>query len=297
MDTNQVYTYQDLQNWPVTKEVHLAVIGDPIDHSLSPVLHNAALAQMGSEFAHWRYFKFHIDKHHLPEALVLFYQKRFMGLNLTVPHKVEALKYLVSIDEVAKVIGAVNTLLYSHKGYRGLNTDGEGLQAAIKQELNVELKGAEIVLLGAGGAAKAAAAQCLLADCKKLWIGNRSTENLNDLLGHLSIMAKDKVEGFNYDELPLNLPDNCIIINGTTIYDSLLIDISLFGPKTKVFDMLYWPKESTLLREARELGMSGANGLRMLVEQGARSLEAWSKKKVPVRIMWQSALDALERIN
>lgn len=291
MNTNLVYTLEDLLNWPREGYVNLAVIGDPIEHSLSPLMQNAALQQMGEKFANWRYYKFHIKPSELKEAIALFHKKKFRGLNITAPHKVEVLKYLASIQEIAKVMGSVNTLIYMKNGYQGLNTDGIGLEFSIKKELGFSLKGADIILLGAGGASTAVATQCLLADCNKIWVGNRSKERLFDLLSNLSIMGKGKAIGFNFGTIPKDFPKTGIIINTTDVNDKLLLDMNYFSPQMKVFDIIYSPKETALLKKAKELSMECTNGLFMLAAQGAESLYAWTDIKVSPETLWKTLTD------
>ena len=167
------------------------VIGHPIAHSLSPVMHNAALAELAktnSRFAKWRYYKFDIATEDLQAALDLFYQKKFHGLNLTVPHKILAMESIEIRPEQALLrdMGAANTLVHTDKGWSGHNTDGKGLsEALLKEPLKENLKGANVILLGAGGAARAAAVQCLSPELKSLWIGNRTAANRNALLARL----------------------------------------------------------------------------------------------------------------
>ncbi|SVD61456.1 uncharacterized protein METZ01_LOCUS414310, partial [marine metagenome] len=156
----------------------LAVLGFPIGHSISPAIHNAALFEMAKSdprFAKWRYRRIEVEAERLSEVLPLLRKAGFRGLNLTIPHKVQALDLVVELSADARAIGAVNTLMASDDGWRGFNTDGYGLEQALREELEVDLEGSKVILLGAGGAARAAAAQCLLRGCRKLWIGNRSS--------------------------------------------------------------------------------------------------------------------------
>ena len=135
----------------------LAVIGQPIKHSLSPIMQNAAIERLSQEdkqFEGWAYFRFEIDPKDLPEALELFHQKRFFGLNLTVPHKVIALDLLGEITDSAKAIGAVNTLKWTDSGYEGFNTDGYGMSKGIEEGVGINLKESSVLILGAGGAAR-----------------------------------------------------------------------------------------------------------------------------------------------
>lgn len=296
---NKTYTLADLAKWDF-KGTTLCLLGHPVAHSFSPVMHNAAFAEMAKEdaqYGKWRYFKFDIPSQYLAEALELCYLKHFSGISLTMPHKVDAVRIVKSIDEVAKKMQAVNSLVFENTGYRGFNTDGYGLEAAIKYELGVSISEKKVILLGAGGAAKAAAVQCLLSGCEELWIGNRTVERLDDLMKALGIMGRGKVRGFKLDQLPRDLPKSGLLINATALGmeegDKSPIDLDNFETSLKVYDVVYRSKETGLVREARERGMKACCGLRMLVEQGARSLQVWTKRsRVPIEIMWEAVLDA-----
>lgn len=301
--TNKTYSLADLKNWDFPG-VSLGLLGHPIEHSLSPIMHNAALtemAKMNPQFNDWRYFKFDIPPQYLSEALKLCYSKRFLGINLTLPHKNDVIRLIESIDEVAKKMEAVNSLIYESTGYRGFNTDGYGMEAAIKQTLGISIKGKKVILLGAGGAAKAAAIQCLLAECTELWIGNRTLERLDDLLKALGILGKGKVFGFKLDEIPEALPKSGLLINATTLgmnLDDLYpIDLDYFDVSLKVYDMVYKAGHTQFIRKAQERQMKASDGLRMLVEQGARSLQVWTQQQVPIDIMWQSITNAIKAID
>lgn len=301
--TNKTYSLADLKNWDFCG-TSLCLLGHPIEHSLSPIMHNAALAEMAKmdpRFLDWKYFKFDIPPQHLGEALKLCYLKGFLGINLTLPHKVDAIRMIVSIDEVAKKMEAVNSLIYETTGYRGFNTDGYGLEAAIKYGLGVSIKGKKVILLGAGGAAKAAAVQCLLAECSELWIGNRTLERLDDLLKALGILGRGKVFGFSMDQIPSNLPKTGLLINATALGmsndDCFPVDLDYFDSSLKVYDMVYKFGMTKFVRTANERQMRASDGLRMLVEQGARSLQVWTQQKVPIDVMWQAITNAIKLAN
>ena len=145
-ETDSVHSLTDLENWKF-EGVSLAVIGHPIAHSISPSMHNAALSVMSDDdarFSHWRYFKFDILPEDLASALPIFYQKKFIGLNLGLPHKVEAVPLIAKIDPAAQRVGAVNNLHWQDDGYHGYNTDGYGLEKAIHHDLDAEFKDAPL---------------------------------------------------------------------------------------------------------------------------------------------------------
>jgi shikimate dehydrogenase len=283
MAADPVLTLSDLETWS-RGGTSLAVLGHPIKHSISPAMHNAALAELAAtepRFADWQYVRFDIDPADLPRALDLLHAKRFLGVNLTVPHKVIAFDRVAEIDAAARPVGAINTLRRTDAGWQGFNTDGYGLEAAVHETLGRQLTGAHIVLLGAGGAARGAAVQCLQRHCASLWVVNRTRENLHTLFDILSPVARGiPFHGFVPTALPADLPKDAIVINATSagLRDSDLppIDLAALPRPAAVFDMIYNPAETRLLRQAAFLGIPHANGLSMLVHQGAKALEIWT---------------------
>ncbi len=295
-DTDSIYRLIDLKDWKY-EGVSLAVIGHPITHSVSPSMHNTALSLMSNDdpqFSHWRYFKFDILPEDLSSALPLFYKNNFIGLNLTIPHKVEAVPLITKIDPTAQKIGAVNTLHWQDDGYQGYNTDGYGLEKAIHCDLDTKFKDSIIILLGAGGASRSAAIQCLEGECKELWIGNRSENRLVTLLDSLcNHRLFSKVKSFNLSSPPSNLPKTGLLINATSLGlhkgDPPPIDLTRFDHSLIIYDLIYKPTETALLQNASSRGMKCAHGLTMLVWQGARSLEIWSETAVPTQAMMRVA--------
>lgn len=294
-----IHTLADLAAWSFAG-VALAVVGRPVAHSLSPAIHNAALAEMAKtqpRFGNWRYFKFDIDPAELPRALALFHQGNFHGLNLTVPHKALAVPQLAASDAFVQAAGAANTLSRSAAGWHGVNTDGYGLSAALRQDLNLEPAGTHVILLGAGGAARAAAVECLRLHCASLWIGNRTQAGLTALLSGLQPFSGESVlRGFDLARPPAALPAGALVLNATSLglkaEDPSPIDLGKIPRPAVVYDMIYRPPQTALLRQAAGLGVTCANGLSMLVHQGARALEIWTGAKVPVKVMQRAALAA-----
>jgi len=302
VDTEATYTLDDLESldFPGTP---LAVLGHPVKHSISPAIHNAAIAKLAeadSRFKDWAYYRFEVSPDDLPEALPKFHAKSFLGLNLTVPHKIIALDAVKGVSPDAERMGAVNTLVWDELGYDGFNTDGFGLERGLATDLEVSLKGAHVILLGSGGAARAAAVQCILEGCEALYVGNRSVERLENLIEAIRRMkAGDRVRTFPLSEPPRDLPESGVVVNATSLGlkpgDPAPIDLSELPAGWKVYDMIYNPAETTLLRQARERGMAAANGLSMLVFQGLRSLQIWSHGKPDARVMMAAATHALKR--
>lgn len=264
-------------------------------------MHNAALAEMSREdprYRGWNYSRLEVKPEDLDSALARLHALRFTGLNLTLPHKVLAVASLASIDPAAQPIGAVNTLQWTPSGWRGYNTDGYGLVEGIRSTLGLSLKGAPVLLLGAGGAARGAAVQALQDGCAALWIGNRTRENLDRLLEILRPVAGNTpLIGFASATPPPDLPTGMLVINATSsglrADDPCPIDLAQVPRVAGVYDMIYNPPETPLLHSARRLGFPAANGLSMLVHQGARALEIWTGRAVPVATMDRAARDAL----
>lgn len=297
----ETYTLADLEDWQFEGN-SLAVLGHPVRHSISPQMHNAALAALAAnrpDLADWRYFRFDIEPEALVESLPIFHQKGFVGLNLTVPHKEVAFHAIGSIDPSARNIGAVNTLRKEEAGYHGFNTDGYGLSQGIKTELGCELNGSHIILVGAGGAARAAAIQCILEACASLTIVNRNPDRLSRLMSELRSLAvqfRPDLRSAAPNALP-PFPESSIIINATSLglkpEDPLPLPAQEIPEAARCFDMIYNPPVTAFMKMAIERKGKAANGLSMLVHQGAKSLEIWTQSTAPVAVMEEAALKAL----
>ncbi len=292
---DSILTIEDLAEWSFDGTA-LAVLGHPVAHSLSPVIHRAALAEIArtqSEFRNWDYFRVDVPTERLGEALDVLDARGFFGLNLTVPHKILACGLIHDIAPAAFRYGAVNTLERTAHGWRGHNTDGHGLATAVSEELGIPLSGATVILLGAGGAARAAAVECLQRGCAALWIANRTRTRLADLLERLRPVAGAiPLGGFDPSSPPAGLPPGALVIDATSVgllaNDRSPVELARLPRPAGVFDMVYRPAVTDLLREAAALGLPHANGLTMLVHQGARSLELWTgvpaARTVPVML-------------
>lgn len=251
-------------------------------------MHNAALAELARtdrRFADWKYFRFEIPPDDLPRALELLHAKKFRGVNLTVPHKIIAFDRVAEIDPAARPVGAVNTLRWTERGWHGFNTDGYGLATAVRETLGRDLAGTDVILLGAGGAARGAAVECLQRGCASLAIANRTPENLAALLAILKPLAAQlrhiPLSGFAPSALPPNLPVHALVINSTSAGlrpdDSPPVELRTLPQPAAVYEMIYNPLQTPLLHAAATLGIPHANGLAMLVHQGAKALEIWSE--------------------
>ncbi len=298
MPPDPIHTLADLDTWSFAGTA-LAVLGHPIKHSISPPMHNAALADMAQRdprFSTWKYVRFDIAPDDLPVALVKLHARGFAGINLTVPHKIIAFDRVAALDPAARPIGAVNTLRRTPAGWHGYNTDGYGLATAIHESLGLSLTGAHVLLLGAGGAARGAAVECLQRGCASLTILNRTRANLDALLAQLAPLAGSSlVAGSTSDP---SVPAGALVINATSAGlkadDPIPVNLRALARPAGVYDMIYNPPETRLLAEARALGLPAANGLGMLVHQGARALEIWSGAAVPVDVMRAAVHSAMK---
>jgi len=290
-----VYTIEDLRNWPdatrdVNPPIRLGVFGDPVEHSLSPEMQNAALRS--SEIV-MQYARFRIRPNELKEALERVSALRFIGLNVTVPHKQMVMPLLDHADKTAEGSGSVNTLLLRGGRIIGFSTDGSGFADAIASECNnADLADFNVLILGAGGAARAIGAECVRSECAKVFICNRTRATANDLAARLVSLANEtSVEAIdqNRHAIARALQKANLIVNATTVgmnsADDALIDEDLFSATQFVYDTIYARDETALLRSARLSGARVANGLSMLLYQGARAFQIWFDREAPLEVM------------
>jgi shikimate dehydrogenase len=297
----EAYTLADLQNWPsatrdIDPPIRLGVFGDPVAHSLSPEIQNAALkaGQIGVQFA-----RFHIRPDELQSALSLLPKLDFAGANLTVPHKIPALGFVDKLDDEAKQIGAVNTVAVRDGKLIGFNTDGIGFTRAIRSEFSVDLRDLRVMLLGAGGAARAIAMQCAQANCERLVIVNRSFEKAKKLVAELQPrfagprvlgpVARLEAVPWENKALQFQLANVDLVVNATPLglnsNDAATLPRELLAPHLMIYDTVYTRGRTPLLIAADETGARGANGLSMLLHQGARSFEIWFGREAPIDAM------------
>ncbi len=256
----------------------LGVLGDPIAHSLSPAMHNAALATLlptHPRLAGVRYHRLHIVAEELPEALALLHRKGFAGVNLTVPHKIQALAIAESLSPEARRAESVNTLVRTATGWAGHTTDGQGFLEALRERSGRTTKGRPVILLGSGGAARAVAAACLADGCASLSLHNRDAAKAADLANAL---ADPRVKAAGLAEIAAS--PEAVIVNSTTLglkpTDASPFPTALLSPGQFVFDTTYGAESSRLLKDARERGVDGCDGRSMLRWQGALAFRLWN---------------------
>jgi shikimate dehydrogenase len=273
-----------------------AIIGDPVEHSLSPVMHNAAFQKLGLNIV---YVAFTVAKSELKDAISGARSLGLRGLNVTMPHKNAVMSYLDEVDSTAKSIGAVNTILNSHGKLIGYNTDGSGAMVAL-QENGVSTDEAKMVLLGAGGAAKAIAYEAA-QDVEELVVLNRTTIKAEQLANDLRKKFGENIKAgtLSSSVLKKELEDADILVNATSVGMNPDINMSpvpseLLTPQLCVMDIIYNPLETKLLKDAESVGAKVVSGIDMLVYQGAAAFEIWTNCPAPVGVMKKAALIKLQ---
>ncbi|MFD2303044.1 shikimate dehydrogenase [Roseibacillus ishigakijimensis] len=299
----EVYTLSDLAdeaalNPAGEKPAKLAVIGHPVAHSQSPQLHQPALDAHQLEA---RYIRLDLEPGELAEAFARMKQLGFVGCNVTVPHKFEALSVCTSLDPAAQALGAVNTVLFGEgEEKQGFNTDGPGFVQAIREEFSVDVSDLRIMLVGAGGGAgQALATQCAREGCEQLVLVNRSLDKIEELAGRLQpLFSSQKLNGPGERLMTMAIDsprlaeaaDHCALIVQTTSLglkasDPTPIPHRCLQPHHLVYDTIYQPAKTKFLREAEANGARIANGLSLLLHQGALSFEYWFPGSHPLPAM------------
>jgi len=298
----EVYDIEALRRWNeatagIAPPLKLAVFGNPVAHSASPPMHNAALEKCGIDA---RYTRLLIRSEELAEAMSLIRSAGFIGVNCTIPHKFAALGLMQRVDDHARRIGVVNTVLVEGNELVGFNTDGPGLVRALRSEFSVDLRDLRVMVLGAGGGAgRAIAMQCGIEGCERLVLVNRTLAKVEALLTELEPMFQGpRVLGpvRRLDALPMNesilrfqLEHTDLVINCTPLglkrSDPSPLPSAILQPHLMVYDTVYTAARTRLLMAADEAGARGANGLSMLLQQGALAFEIWFNRPAPLDVM------------
>jgi len=298
-----VYTLEDLRDWlRATADeplpVRLAVIGDPIAHSRSPAMHNAALEKVGIPA---RYTRLHVRDHELEELLKLLPRLGFFGVNVTLPHKTAVLPHLSKVSDAARKIGAVNTIVVGEHGtLHGFNTDGPGFVRAIRADFGVDIRDLRVMVLGAGGGAgRAISVQCAMEGCERLVLVNRTIEKAQGLVAELQpLMTSTRLLGpmarleacpWNDAALLRQLDQIDLVVNASSVGlksgDPAPLPARLLRPAHLVYDTIYTAARTPLIRAAEEAGARRANGMSMLLHQGALAFEIWFQQTAPLEAM------------
>ncbi|MBD8499042.1 shikimate dehydrogenase [Paenibacillus arenosi] len=273
----------------------LAVIGDPIRQSKSPLMHNAAL-----QACHWDgvYTAFQVPSEQLEQAIAGMRALGIKGMNVTIPHKEQVIHYLDQLDESASASGAVNTIVNDNGTLIGYNTDGLGYVRSLKEESGVDVSSASILIIGAGGAARGIAYALLREGCHKLYVANRTQDRAIQLAEDLAKFGT--VFPIGIDEgIPDLHPDEVNVVIQTTSVgmhpnvDESPVAGSWLRQHMVVSDIIYNPLRTKLLQSAEQLGATVHEGLGMFVYQGAIAFELWTQQPAPTALMRQTVYDTL----
>lgn len=271
----------------------VGLIGHPVEHSFSPPMHNAAFDELGMNYA---YVAFDVNPTDLQTAIEGAKSLNIKGFNVTIPHKIEVMKFLNEIDEVAALIGAVNTIDF--KNLKGYNTDGIGAVRAIEEVTSIKNK--NVVVAGAGGASRAISFYLAKYGAESMAILNRNVEKAQGLAADVSQSGLiGEVKADSISEIRNYLKDADILVDTTpigmhpNISDEPIAFAEDMDEDLVVFDAVYNPNETVLLKEAIKAGANPVYGIKMLLYQGAESFKIWTGRDAPVDVMEKALKDTL----
>ncbi len=262
------------------------LMANPVGHTLSPLIHNTLAERTGINMA---YVPFQPEKSGLDVAVKGAYELNVLGLNVSVPYKVQVMQSLVSIDSVAEAIGAVNTLVRIEGGYRGYNTDITGLKRAMEVE-GIQIKGRQVVILGAGGVAQTTAHLCAGEGADRIWILNRTYENAAALAKRIENGYHAECVALRTEDYRKLSADRYLVIQTTNVgmypnvEHAVIEEKEFYQMVETAYDLVYTPFETTFMRYARSCGAEAYNGLRMLLYQGICAYELWNQTAVSEEI-------------
>lgn len=276
----------------------VGIFGDPVEHSLSPSMHNRAFLELGLDYV---YIPFHVRPKNLAAAVRGATALGLVGFNLTIPHKREVVALVDELSPEAELIGAVNTVVLSDGRLIGHNTDGQGFVRSLREEAGFDPAGRHVIVLGAGGAAQAVVVQLLLEGAATLTIVNRTAakgERLADAVSR-RFASPVTVAGYDSPELGPALEQADLIVNATPVgmaprvEEMPPIPLDRLSPGCLVSDLVYTPMHTQLVRTARAKGCAALPGLGMLLFQGAQAFELWTGRAAPVDVMRQTLVERL----
>jgi len=290
-----VFTIDDLASRDVLdagadKPARLAVLGFPVAHSASPAMHQPALDAHGIDA---RYIRLEVEPGKIPDAFSRMRALGFIGCNVTVPHKLDALANCTEVDPAAQAMGAVNTVCFGTDTTRGFNTDGPGFERAIADDFGVPLAELKVAIIGAGGGAgQALATQCVLSGVPMLVLANRSSGKLGPLVEKLGPhAARTEILALPLDDpaLAARCLECDLIVNTSSLGlkpgAPSVLAVGCLRPGHLVYDTIYQPPATPLLALAAGLGCRTANGLSMLLHQGVLAFRLWFPQAGPLGVM------------
>lgn len=263
------------------------IFGHPVSHSLSPVMHNSAFSALGLDCV---YVAFDVSPEDIGKAAQAVRTLGISGINITIPHKESIIPHLDEIAPDAELTGAVNTVKNQGGKLSGHNTDVGGFLRAVREELGIEPKGSKVFLAGAGGAARAVMSAFCMNGAEEIYILNRTHDKALRLAsGFGERFSKIKIEPVKFDDtkaIEAGLAQADILVNSTSSgmdgREGLDLPLDKMKETSAVYDLVYKPRETRLVKEARGLGLKASGGLGMLLYQGALSFEIWTGMKAPV---------------
>ena len=271
----------------------VGLIGHPVEHSFSPPMHNAAFDALNMDYA---YVAFDVNPNDLKSAIEGAESLNIKGFNVTIPHKVDVMQYLDGLDEVARLIGAVNTIDF--KNLKGYNTDGIGAVKAIEEVTSIKNK--NVVVAGAGGASRAISFYIAKYGAESLTILNRNEAKAESLAsdvsdsGLIGEVASDSINAIgNYMESADVLIDTTPLGMHPNINDEPIVKADMMDEDLVVFDAVYNPNETVLIKEAIKANAKPVYGIKMLLYQGAESFKIWTGKTAPVDVMEKALRNTL----
>ena len=284
---------------PTSKTKIICIIGNPIGHSMSVAMHNAAFQKLGLDYL---YVAFNVFPNDLPNAINGFRSLDIKGASVTIPHKISVMKYLDKIEPMAKNIGAVNTIKNENGILIGRNTDGEGFLKSIK-ESGYNLNNKNIVLFGAGGAARACAFY-MAKEVAGITIINRSNKKMNDLILKLQSKYEIPIKGINLsksEDIKKEIEISDMLVNTTPIgmhpsINESPIKQSWLHPNLFVVDIIYSPLQTKLLQKASSIGCKVLSGADMLVNQGIIAFKWWTGVSPDKKLMKKVVLKELTKL-
>lgn len=270
------------------------LLGFPVEHTASPIMHNAAFMFLNINAV---YLPFPVEPDNLKKAVSGLRALGILGVNVTIPHKQKIIPYLDSLAKEAKIIQAVNTIEIIDGKLIGHNTDGIGFIRALKKEANFYFKDKTVFLAGAGGAGYAIATQCVLEGASQIGIYEKNIKRANNLVELLShINGECELHVLRNEDVGEYLGYSDIAINATPLgmkpNDPSTFDVRLLNKNAIVYDVVYNVPQTTLIKNALQLGIKAYGGLSMLLYQGVEAFEIWTKQPAPIDVM----ADALRKI-
>ncbi|MBO0461754.1 shikimate dehydrogenase [Enterococcus sp. DIV1298c] len=276
------------------------IFASPVSHSLSPLMHNTAFQARSIDAI---YLAFTVDQTNLKQAVESIRTFNMLGVNLSMPNKIAVIPYLDELSQEAQLIGAVNTIVHRDNRLIGYNTDGMGFMRSVN-EAGIAIKDKKVTMLGAGGAAKAIVVQAALDQAKEIVIYKRKNATFENVASTFQKIAEQTgchitIKDYaDTEQLKKDLEDTDLLINGTDMgmgekKEMVPIDPQLLHPKIAVFDLIYSPRETRFLKEAKAQGCLTRNGLGMLLYQGAIAFELWTGQTMPIEKI-QPLLDSKE---